>query len=90
MTDETFILLILCFVMLLGSYIAGNIPLVMKLSEVRLVLLKSCCYSHLFFVGKIKTRNCIWSWIVSRYSIVCDNTRGDTVLVHEFRQGVQI
>lgn len=40
MTDETFILLILCFVMLLGSYIAGNIPLVMKLSEVRLVLLK--------------------------------------------------
>lgn len=38
MTDETFVLLILCLVMLIGSYFAGNIPLVMKLSEEKLKL----------------------------------------------------
>ncbi|XP_017962608.1 zinc transporter ZIP9-B [Drosophila navojoa] len=36
MADETIILILLVIVMLVGSYLAGNIPLVMKLSEEKL------------------------------------------------------
>lgn len=38
MTEETIILVLLVVVMLVGSYLAGSIPLVMKLSEVCKVL----------------------------------------------------
>lgn len=37
MTEETIILILLVVVMLVGSYLAGSIPLVMKLSEVCIV-----------------------------------------------------
>lgn len=33
--DDTFILILLVIVMLVGSYLAGNIPLVVTLSEVK-------------------------------------------------------
>lgn len=32
--DDTFVLILLVIVMLVGSYLAGNIPLVVNLSEV--------------------------------------------------------
>ncbi|XP_037819906.1 zinc transporter ZIP9 [Lucilia sericata] len=38
MTEETFMLVMLVIVMLVGSYMAGSIPLVMKLSEKKLKL----------------------------------------------------
>lgn len=34
MADDTFVLVMLVIVMLIGSYTAGSIPLIMKLSEV--------------------------------------------------------
>jgi len=36
MAEETIILILLVVVMLVGSYLSGSIPLVMRLSEVRI------------------------------------------------------
>lgn len=38
MVEETLVLLLLVIVMLVGSYLAGSIPLVMRLSEQKLKL----------------------------------------------------
>lgn len=67
--DDTVVLILLVIVMLVGSYLAGNIPLVVNLSEVIhhfihnfVKNLSLTFYSHL---GQIK--NCFdsWCWFVS-------------------------
>lgn len=73
-------LILLAVVMLVGSYIAGNIPLVVSMSEVGffVVLLLKRGYSNIIFMcsGEVESCNDIWRWIIGWHCINGYYSRG--------------
>lgn len=55
--DETVVLILLAVVMLVGSFLAGSIPLVVNLSEVSCVSVDT---SYDFIIIIFCRRNCSW------------------------------
>lgn len=87
--NETFVLILLVIVMLIGSYLAGSIPLVVSLSEVMLLFLIDYEFYHvvqfliekLSLIGKIKNCHSFWGWFISWNRINCYYTRRYTSII---------